>query len=344
MNASHTFPLVEVSGTAYNMGYQHGRQAGDLIRQYLRWIEKETGMPRQQLCRNAQVFLPYIQALNPAYIEEIRGLADGADLSFDEALLCQARGEAAYKNDDACSAFALTGEATVDGAPLAGQNQDLPPEYADVAVLLHVKPSDGRPRALIFTFAGQMGYSGMNQHGLALFANGLYDYKWQPGLPKYPLKRAVLEQETVGMAVEVLKTHPVCSANNIVLADGQGSVGDVEIRPEGAAVFADRHPHCCVHTNHHLTDNFTQYETFSLPDSRHRLARMNHLVSEQWGHITVDSMKEILADHEDDPAAICRHGANGMHSISGYIAEPARGRLHVRRGHGCIGSWTSYEV
>ena len=34
------FPLIEVSGDSYQMGYQHGRQASDLIQSYLRWIDK----------------------------------------------------------------------------------------------------------------------------------------------------------------------------------------------------------------------------------------------------------------------------------------------------------------
>jgi hypothetical protein len=33
-----------------------------------------------------------------------------------------------------------------------------------------------------------------------------------------------------------------------------------------------------------------------------------------------------------------------MHSIAGYIAEPARGLLHIRCGHGCLGAWQSYQV
>jgi hypothetical protein len=55
-------------------------------------------------------------------------------------------------------------------------------------------------------------------------------------------------------------------------------------------------------------------------------------------------MQEILADHAGDPGGICRHGDKAMHSISGYVAEPAKRLLHVRRGHGCLGTWTAYEV
>ncbi|MDE2724694.1 MAG: C45 family autoproteolytic acyltransferase/hydrolase, partial [Gemmatimonadota bacterium] len=114
----HAFPFIEVSGTAYDMGYQHGKQAADLVHKYLVWIDKLTGKSRDELCQNARAFYPLIAKLSPLLMKEIRGLADGADISFDEALLCQARGEAASVPPEGCTAFALTGSATADGYPL----------------------------------------------------------------------------------------------------------------------------------------------------------------------------------------------------------------------------------
>src|SRR6185503_5427140 len=105
MTAAHTFPLVEVSGTAYELGYQHGEQAAALIQRYLLYMERLTSLSRDTLCRNALVFLPLIERLSPAYLEEVRGLAAGAGLTFEEALLCQARAEAAYTPAEGCSAF-----------------------------------------------------------------------------------------------------------------------------------------------------------------------------------------------------------------------------------------------
>lgn len=340
----HTFPLVEVSGSAYEMGFQHGVQARHLIGRYLLLIERLTGRSRDALCRNAMTFLPYVQALSPALVEEIRGLAAGAAISFEEALLCQARAEAGQVRDGGCTAFALTRSATANGQPLAGQNQDLEPEYADVAILLHVKPNDGRPRALMFTFAGQLGYAGMNEHGVVHFANALYDFAWQPGLPHYPLKRVILEQPSVAAAVDVISHHRTCSAANVVLADGAGAIGDVEVRPEGIAVYRDDHPDWLIHANHYCTPQFAPHETHSLADSCPRYERMKALVKAQWGQVTVTTLQQILADHQGDPGAICRHGERNMHSISGYIAEPATRLLHVRRGHGCLGTWATYEV
>ena len=196
----------------------------------------------------------------------------------------------------------------------------------------------------MFTFAGQLGYSGINQHGLTHFANALYDFKWQPGLPHYPLKRVMLEKGSVAECVDLLSQNQVCSAANAVISDAQGNVGNVEVRPEGMAIFEDDHADWIVHANHYLTPAFAGYETNSLPDSCPRLDRMRQLIKEKWGSVSVDALKSMLADHKGDPGGICRHGAAGMHSISGYIAEPAKRRIHVRRGHGCLGTWHVYDV
>jgi hypothetical protein len=343
------FPLIEVRGSAFEMGYQHGHLAAEMVEKYLVWIEKLTGRPRDVLCRAAVRFLPAMERLSAAYVEEVRGLSEGAGISFEEALLCQARAEAAQAHGQqaakaGCTAFAVRGRATRGGATLAGQNQDLAPEYADVALLVRVVPNDGRPRALMFTFAGQLGYAGMNEHGLAHFANALYDCPWRLGVPHYPLKRVLLEQRTIGDCVSLLRKHPACSAANVVLCSGDGEIADCEVRPEGVEVYDSGDPDCIVHANHYLCEAYTRYETNTLPDSCPRLERMRDLIRGSYGDLTVERMKEILSDHDGDPAAICRHGAERMHSISGYIAEPGAGTLHVRRGHGCTGTWRAYPV
>ena len=172
-----TFPVVEVSGSAFAMGVQHGQQAAPIVRRYLAWIDKLTGLPRAVLQQNAMPFLPYLKQLSPLYVDEAMGLAEGAGITLADAILCQARAEAARRWEGGCTAFAITRGGTADGHPLAGQNQDLEAEYEDVAIVLKVRPSDGRPRAAMFTFAGQLGYAGMNQHGVANFVNALYNFR-----------------------------------------------------------------------------------------------------------------------------------------------------------------------
>ena len=77
-----SFPFIEVEGSSYEMGYQHGAQGRYLIERFLRLIDYMTQLPRDELCRNALSYLPSIEALSPQYVAEVRGLADGAGISF----------------------------------------------------------------------------------------------------------------------------------------------------------------------------------------------------------------------------------------------------------------------
>lgn len=59
---AYAFPLIEVRGDSYEMGWQHGEQASELVHRCLLWIEKLTGLAREVLMANAIAFLPAIQA------------------------------------------------------------------------------------------------------------------------------------------------------------------------------------------------------------------------------------------------------------------------------------------
>jgi isopenicillin-N N-acyltransferase like protein len=142
----------------------------------------------------------------------------------------------------------------------------------------------------------------------------------------------------------VFRRHASCSAANTITCDGTGAIADIEVRPEGIALYRGEHPDAIVHTNHYMTEEYRQYEDRRLPDSFPRFDRMSELVRQHWGQITVDHLKGFLADHQNAPGSICRHGLTNMHTTSGHIAEPERGLLHIRRGHGCTGVWETFEL
>ena len=53
----HEFPLVEVAGSSYEMGRQHGAQASPLIQKYILWIEKSTGKTRDEVIEEIDVWI-----------------------------------------------------------------------------------------------------------------------------------------------------------------------------------------------------------------------------------------------------------------------------------------------
>ena len=112
------FPLVSVSGSAWEMGFQHGEQVAALIQLYLEYICQGSSDDRDELIAAAMTYESGIDALNPLYLAEVRGLAAGSGISYGEAMLCQTRGAGAVAPPaDGCTAFALTGAATRDGKP-----------------------------------------------------------------------------------------------------------------------------------------------------------------------------------------------------------------------------------
>ena len=382
-SSSGEFPFITVAGSCFDMGQQHGSQAREIIHRYIDYILAGSEKSREEMLADAVEFAAPIDALSPSYILETRGLAEGAGITFAEAMLCQTRGalphpsasdrsmeEAAsdtYRRAssstqsepvaDHCTAFALCGAATRAGTPITGQNQDVSLDMDEFGLVIRLRPSDDRPAALMFTWAGQLGYHGLNEHGVTHFANGLTGGpRGVPAIPHYPLKRACLEQRSITDCQALLQGQPVCSSGNMVFAD-EGAVADVEISPESCVSLSEEHSFkgSMLHTNHFLDPELSARHPPLIDDSLPRLVRLRSLVARRWGDLTIDCMKDILADHGDgieaggageceEGGCICRHGLGAMDSVCGYIADVGTKTLHVRRGHGCTGHWVAYTL
>ncbi len=366
------FPVVQVGGTPYEMGLQHGRQAREQVRAFVEHViraarpsvECPADTHRERVLGGAAQFLPWFEAHAPVLLDEVRGLAEGAGLSFAEALLPQIRGEIApLVRNEGCTTFAVAAEQTTTGGRLIGQTSDMERAMEDYFLVLHVLPSQG-PRLLMWTFAGQLGYHGVSEWGVAHFANSVSGGPASPrgipgGVPHYPLKRRLYECRTQADVLALFHQIPVCSSGNYMLSAGGGCTGDaasvpaifdVEATPAGPALLEDSAGEgFLVHTNHFLSPCFRTAETdrAALPDSFPRLDRMTSLLQEARGKIGVDRMRTFLADHANHPCSICRHEGDGegrMVTVGGLIAEPDAGRLHVSRGNPCRGDWSTYSV
>ena len=283
-----------------------------------------------------------------ASLEEVQGIADGARLSFGEAFLLQIRGEIAFTPAPVagCTAFVLSRDATTTGEIITGQNSDTGWEMGEVAIVLHVTPEKG-PRMLMYTFAGLMGYHGINSEGIGHFANALMGPDWRMGLPHYPLKRRVLESCSLEEVLEVLDQTQVCSAGNYVLGDGQGEILDVELTPEGYETLSGEEGFI-AHTNHFLCQRWIPTEKLleQLPDSKPRYKRIRSLIERDYGSLSVEKMKGFLSDHHDYPTSICRHSMDGkdIETAASIIAEPERGLMHISAGNPCEHEYCMYEL
>lgn len=362
------YPCYEARGGSLALGREHGEQARDRIRGFVDFLASGLKLSRTALRERAAQFLPLMRQACPHLLDEVRGLAEGAGIDELDALACQFRGELAFvpaasaaatrevpTSDGGCTTFALGRTVTARGETLIGQNSDNPVELMDYGYVLRLIPEDG-PRILMWTFGGMLGYHGVNEHGVAHFANSLGGGPaWRFALSHYPLKRLILESRTLNDVRELFRRVPVCSNGNYVLSDGQGNVTDVELTSDGPFEAPDGGAGFVAHSNHYVCGalaceaNFAQ----SLPDSFGRLDRMTALIRAKAGAIGVDDMKSFLSDHDGFPTGICRHSHVGTdhpilpssgRTVCSLIAEPDRGLLHVARGNPCENPFATWSI
>ena len=363
--ANEKLPLIKVSGSPYQRGLQCGRQCGDLIRRYpavlleamqleAQWRALDTSRPalkRDELLTRAMHFLPALEAFAPHLVEELRGIADGAKMLLAEVLLVNVRAEVmgldashVTSHDDLCTAFAVGRHGTADGSILAGQNLDQHPANRDLLVMLHVEPDSG-PAILMCTFAGLIGYPGVNSARVSLFQNALSNKNWRKdGMPHYFLKRVLLEQTSIADCLAVALRSKVCSSANYLLTDQSGALMDLELAPFSLATV-EPHDDILVHTNHFQDPRLASDDILlpDIPDSVFRAERMSTLIRRRRGHLTVADLEALLRDHNNAPTSICRHQPNFV-TIAALIAEPDQGRLHVAWGNPCENTFAAYSL
>jgi isopenicillin-N N-acyltransferase-like protein len=345
------FPLVEVSGPPRERGRQYGQQAATRI---ARGIEHYAGqLERSAFDRRAihaavQDFLPHIQRFEPAYVDEMRGIAEGASVAFEDVVLLNARTEilklgarrAAKLEADA---EACTGVVALPGATQArrvvhAQNWDWKADCVETAVVLSIRRSDG-PDLLTFTEAGGLARSGFNAAGIAITANYLEcdrDYRTL-GVPLALIRRKVLESEHLALAMHAVYATPKSGANNMMVSHAGGVAIDFECAPdETFQVHAERG--LIVHANHWVSPvalaKLKDTGIANTPCSLYRDLRVRELLTPHLGRLTPESVKAALLDDFASPWSVCRPPRAGLTStvtatVATVVMEPALGIMEV---------------
>lgn len=348
------FPYYEFSGSNFEIGRQHGSLARDHVHAHLTMalrnlagkdVDHETARSRSRL------YMPYIERYSPHFVEELKGLAEGADISVEDAFILQLRAELAVAPGEdgtetaamarealahECTTFTVSGKHTADGIPIAGQNADLPAGTRDVGIVMRVTPED-KPALLMLTPAGQISYIGINDQGMAVFANFLNTGNWRAGFPRYLLSRTLLEHDSLEAGLARIADIPRASSRNVLMMDGTGNAVDIELAVEREARL-DPVDGILAHSNHFVASELADLES-STPDrmqnSCSRLDRMTDLIRNDSGSVTPERTMEYFRDRENAPDAICRHlgdGPGDYITFASVIARPSEGEMWVAMG------------
>lgn len=318
------FPCIEVSGTPRERGLAQGRAVPERVARSVALYRGELARRNVDAAtqdRLARRFVSVIGDFDPDYVEEMRGIAEGANVPLEAVVTVNCRTEMMFgfkeaaqiheKMEDGCTGVVAMPSVTASGRLIHAHNWDWRQEAADSSIVMRVRNDKG-PDILTLVEAGGLARHGFNSAGVALTANFLAcdrDFT-QSGVPLAVLRRRILEQPNLANAVKVLGTSPRFCSNNIMLSQADGEAVDLEcvpdemfwIQPEGGLL---------AHSNHFISPaalaRITDTYFPKYPDTLYRVTRVHdYLAAHRAAKIDYRHMVEALSDRYGFPDSVLR--------------------------------------
>lgn len=279
------FPIIHLKGSFFEMGLYHRQSLVKEIRAnlslYIKLIHQCNGLDYEQTMERSRKFLPGLQEAAPILVEEMEGIACGAEVSLDDVLFLNVRTELMSMNapNGECTTIGLTGERTEEGWPLLAQNWDWHCRIKSGTAIFFLEPAQG-PLASVFSEAGQGCKIGLNENGLGVLLNILFSGEVQYGVPVHILLRMVLNAADVPDAVGLVKSAKRASSSHFLLGDIHGNVVGLEFTPKA---LAEIHPvfGAVIHTNHFCDEKLAENDLgpAQIPHTGPRFKRARTLLS-----------------------------------------------------------------
>lgn len=320
--SSPVFPSLSVTGRSYfEIGAKIGEHFRDRIRGAIEvrrpWVEKLEAFVAADRHARYDGFLSTARNEFPHLIEEMKGYAEGAGVSFERMFTIALNPELGAMMRAAESPKECTTVALAAGDKLwVGHNEDGASVYRDLMYLLDVTWPSG-VRSWTFCYPGYFPGNGpsVNSAGMTQTVNFIAAKAVRPGVPRYVLDRAGVEARTLDEALKIA-LHPrrSYSQHHLFLSRREAKLLAVEVTPERDSVVEVSGVY--VHANH-LTHEKMKDETqlTGRPDT----SRPRQRVADAWAAkvkdpaaLEPDDLLGLLSSHENAPLSICRHVAAGI--------------------------------
>lgn len=226
-NSTTKIPVVVVSGTPYEMGFQLGQATKEDAKKcmlgFLDLAQKSNALLTDAVLDDAwNKMLPYI---DKRFIEELKGLADGSELPLDQLRRAHM---VPVVSSYACSGVAVWGDATANGDLYQIRNLDFTKNahLQDYPVIVVYKPNEGIPH-IQTSFAGYIAsHSGMNAKGIVLGEKGAspsseYPYNYD-GIHFSLLFRSILyDANNLDETLDMIKNAKLIKRYFLYISDGK---------------------------------------------------------------------------------------------------------------------------
>jgi isopenicillin-N N-acyltransferase-like protein len=351
--STEPIPILEVQGSHREVGEQIGRHMQTQLRSMVAGLREDlpAGVTWNDMLHHGSLYLAHSRAVYPRYIEELEGLASGAEVPFEEAflLVCEELWESvawrlgAPRAPRGCTDFAARGKAVLGGTTLLAHTNDLSASVEEKLVILKVKA--GSEPEFTGVSAGGVGYSaGFNAAGIGLTGNQVDSNDIRPGVPRLLLVRAILGSTRLGEAMDACLLPQRASNYNNVIADANGEIYSME----GSATDCEPiyiEGDILAHANHYASAPMRKFELdrSAIGDSVIRHNRAMRLLRENYGLLSIEAFQELLADHANYPASICKHEGDAV-TVFSLILNLNELRAWIGRGRPCQTTYHEYKL
>lgn len=338
---------LSLRGTPYDMGYEHGERLREQIRtlceERIRLLcaafSGSKDAARDQVRQIGRRMWDLHEAYAAELADELVGIADGADVDPVDLLLMNGYADFADvmqgRAFGGCTAFWTGQEMAANGMAYLGQTEVTTLPHT---VALRLWPEDDAPAVLMLSVHGCLGLAGVNEAGIAVITNKLSSNDTREGVNFVFLVRKALRQFTLESAVRSLVTAPRASGHNYIVADCLGRAVNVETSAQQVSVTLLERGYY-VHTDHYLSPTLRTLERLQPPQallsSEARRERMRALLDKHRGEIEPRVLRTLLADHEGETDAICRHAEtiHDMAACAAAILSPQERQMWVVQGN-----------
>ena len=318
--------LIDLAGAPHDRGVQYGRQAAPEIARSVGHYGAQAaalGLDHPRLAQIVREYLPVLESFDHRQIEEMRGIAAGAEVSFEQIVLVNARTELLQfarhpalleslkaREPDGCTGVVVRPQATRDNQLIHAHNWDWKVECAESCVILRIHNENG-PDILTFTEAGALARFGFNARGICITANGLdceRDYR-RAGVPLALIRRKVLEQAHLALALRIAYCTPKSGSNNLIISHAaSGLVYDFECAPDETFMVEPQNG-VLVHANHWLSPvalaKLQECAMADAPSTFYRDLRAREALAAKAGDVTLDDVTAVMLDDFETPWSIC---------------------------------------
>jgi hypothetical protein len=316
-------------------------------------------------------FLHAAQKWTPHLVEEIRGIAEGADIDFKVMFAFNLLDEVEwffqshnwinpeYREESRCSVLGVNGDGI--NPSIVAQNADMGPSVDGYQTLLHIKHQDSDLEELVLSLPGVTGVYGLNNRSMGVCLNALTMTlnKSPQGLATIFIARGILYQEHLDEAVKFINSVKHASGEaytfgnreRVVCFEGSANKVSQFIPSPGATRV--------YHTNHPIANDDiwlspdnpekmapalrSRLKT-GIANSKTRFQTLEKRLSDLSKPMTVETVKSILCSHDSEEFPVCRHDERGnITTFSMIMTLSDSPEMHVAAGPPCKTGFKVYK-